>query len=636
MRRLAAVACAALVGSSLPLVSYGVANAIVPPSCGAPSIAGTTATVTCAYTGATQTFTFPTGVTQATFTVDGAAGADFTSPVAHYGDGGLGGESVGTITEPAGSVVTITVGGQGGNGGGGFGGGGAGNAAGGGGGSYVNDADTTLELAAGGGGGAGQQCQSPCDNAGNRSNGGAGGGTTGGQGTLSGSASGGTGGTQSQGGSAGGGAGQGGDGASTASGGGGGGYYGGGAGASFAGGGGGSGFDGGPNVAGGSMSSGVRSGNGVVTISYPAPGTTVPSASPPAGQFVGQPVTLTATVTAGSGGPDPTGTVTFADNGVTIPGCGAAPLSTSAGVTTATCSTSFAAAGSHPLTTTYSGDGNYSSGDPGTLSYNIETPAPQAPLPQLSVSAPSAATVGSPVTVTVTETDSDGKTTSNDPLKLTSSDPKATLPSAVSLSGGHASFPVTFNTTGQQTITAADSTHDLTATSDPVTVSTRVIDPTIVATVSSAHPKTPAGWYRSRVTVHYACTPGSAPLTGACPGPVTMRHNGRHTLIRTITATDGGSATSTSHVAIDRTPPTVKIHGVHNGRTYAHRRDVTCSATDGLSGVAGSCVVQYAVCTPADHVNFVAVATDNAGNTTSKPGHYRLRGSRTGHCTAPQ
>jgi hypothetical protein len=72
--------------------------------------------------------------------------------------------------------------------------------------------------------------------------------------------------------------------------------------------------------------------------------------------LVGQSVTFTATVTVtapGSG--SPTGTVSFASNGTTIPGCSARPVSSG----TATCTTSFASATTFSITATYSGDANF-------------------------------------------------------------------------------------------------------------------------------------------------------------------------------------------------------------------------------------------------------------------------------------
>ncbi len=70
----------------------------------------------------------------------------------------------------------------------------------------------------------------------------------------------------------------------------------------------------------------------------------------------GAPVTLTATVTSSVAG-IPAGTVSFLSDGVTILGCGAQALGdpTTATTATATCTTSFAAAGTPSITAVYSG-----------------------------------------------------------------------------------------------------------------------------------------------------------------------------------------------------------------------------------------------------------------------------------------
>ncbi len=259
------------------------------PACPAPVVTGGTAVVTCTYDGSGQTWTVPTGVTSAIFDVAGAQGGS-ASGIA----GGEGGEVTAVLAVTGGTEYSVLVGAQGGSingcpsssgGAGGFGGGGAGGAdlcpgGGGGGESSVADADT-LELVAGGGGG-GSNCSDASPAAG-----GAGGGLTGAPGQsaeASLSPTGGAPGTQTSGGVATGTAtsgqpGQGGAGGTqngcggnigTAGGGGGGGGYFGGAGgdgnSNGAGGGGGSGFA--ATVLSPTFYSGVRSGNGVVTITY--------------------------------------------------------------------------------------------------------------------------------------------------------------------------------------------------------------------------------------------------------------------------------------------------------------------------------------------------------------------------------
>ncbi len=82
-----------------------------------------------------------------------------------------------------------------------------------------------------------------------------------------------------------------------------------------------------------------------------------------------QAVTFTATITVTSPGVGtPTGTVTFYDNGTAI---GTGTVSTSAGVTTATYTTSSLSLGSHPITATYTGDTNDQASSSNTVSQSV-------------------------------------------------------------------------------------------------------------------------------------------------------------------------------------------------------------------------------------------------------------------------
>ena len=221
------------------------------------------------YTGNTQTFTVPAGVTNVGLNVYGAQG---DSPAGSSNNGGLGGNASGTLNVTPGQQLSVYVGGQPNTYLGGFNGGGNGynNGTGGGGASDIRVGATDLAsrvIVAGGGGGT--TFSWTC-------NGGYGGGTTGGTGTSSnGSVFDGQGGTQNSGGAvsnedcggSSGSLGQGGTGSSCDNdgGGGGGGYYGGG-GSDAGGAGGGSGYTDG--VIGGAMQSGVQQGNGVVIITW--------------------------------------------------------------------------------------------------------------------------------------------------------------------------------------------------------------------------------------------------------------------------------------------------------------------------------------------------------------------------------
>ncbi len=103
-----------------------------------------------------------------------------------------------------------------------------------------------------------------------------------------------------------------------------------------------------------------------IDIGQAAPGVSL-SASPASGATVASPVSLSATVVAVAGGPEPTGTVTFDVAGSTPAGC--AGVSLLAG--TASCAVGQLPAGSYTLGVSYSGDGNYFSGSDSITGYAV-------------------------------------------------------------------------------------------------------------------------------------------------------------------------------------------------------------------------------------------------------------------------
>lgn len=124
--------------------------------------------VSFAYTGNTQTYTVPAGVTSITVDANGAGGGVYPGGV---GTAGAGGKMIATIPVTPGQILTVVVGGAGGNsqynrsgsGGGGFSG-------------VLDAANNHLVSAGGGGGAAGNE---GCPQVGNGGNGGAAAGTQG-------------------------------------------------------------------------------------------------------------------------------------------------------------------------------------------------------------------------------------------------------------------------------------------------------------------------------------------------------------------------------------------------------------------------------------------------------------------------
>ena len=101
--------------------------------------------------------------------------------------------------------------------------------------------------------------------------------------------------------------------------------------------------------------------------------TTTSIAASAAGVTAGQPVSYTATVSPAPDG----GTVSFADNGVAIPDCGARPVN---GSGTATCTVTYTTAGKHVVTAVYTGssDGKFAGSTNGPDAIVVVT-APTAP-----------------------------------------------------------------------------------------------------------------------------------------------------------------------------------------------------------------------------------------------------------------
>ncbi len=102
--------------------------------------------------------------------------------------------------------------------------------------------------------------------------------------------------------------------------------------------------------------------------------TTISLAATPNPAAAGQPVTLTATVA----GDPPTGSVSFADNGTTLP-CSPVTLVPGSTASTAVCTAAFAGTASHSIVATYSGDGNFATATSTALVVTLNMPPVSAP-----------------------------------------------------------------------------------------------------------------------------------------------------------------------------------------------------------------------------------------------------------------
>jgi adhesin/invasin len=185
--------------------------------------------------------------------------------------------------------------------------------------------------------------------------------------------------------------------------------------------------------------------------------------------------------------------------------------------------------------------------------------------------------------------------------------------------------------TGSTTAGSASISVRVTGAGSPVPVPADLVSdpylkPVLTATVSATLPAR-SGWYRSPVTVSFACS-GSLPLTAACPEPAVLTADASGQVVtRSVTDSLGsvGSVT-TAPVSIDQTKPTLKVKGAKKRATYAKAPKLRCKATDKLSGVA-SCKIttKRTKSKKGTLVRWTAVALDKAGNTASSQGKYTIR-----------
>ena len=147
---------------------------------------------------------------------------------------------------------------------------------------------------------------------------------------------------------------------------------------------------------------------------------------------------------------------TFSDSIKLTSSDGAATLPTSItfknGI--ATLSVTFNTAGTQTLTATDTTNKSLVA----TAATSVSNPAVAT---QLSFVLSQKVTTGVPATVQLTAVNSQGNIvqTFSDSIKLTSSDGAATLPTSITFKNGVATFSVTFNTSGKQTLTATDTTN---------------------------------------------------------------------------------------------------------------------------------------------------------------------------------
>lgn len=140
----------------------------------------------------------------------------------------------------------------------------------------------------------------------------------------------------------------------------------------------------------------------------------------------------------------------------------------------------------------------------------------------------------------------------------------------------------------------------------------------LAITASAAPQPNSAGWNNSNVTLSYTCSGGIAPLQ--CPASQTVSTEGANqSVTASVTDAAGQSASASSTLNIDKTPPTItaSVSPVPDAQgVVVAPATITFTCSDALSGVA-SCPSPIQVTTLGLNESFNGSATDKAGNSAN-------------------
>jgi hypothetical protein len=173
--------------------------------------------------------------------------------------------------------------------------------------------------------------------------------------------------------------------------------------------------------------------------------------------------------------------------------------------------------------------------------------------------------------------------------------------------------------------TVTDNAGITSTVSNVVTVKVDKTKPTIAAAVS-AGTLSALGWYSTNATVHFTCAdPGGSGIpSGACPADQVL--TSEEALVSStaqMVSDNAGNTSDASNVVtvkIDKTKPTIALVGGPAGGSSSYFGSVpvspTCTASDALSGLDGTCTVSGYSTLVGPHT-VTATATDKAGNTNS-------------------
>ena len=172
---------------------------------------------------------------------------------------------------------------------------------------------------------------------------------------------------------------------------------------------------------------------------------------------------------------------------------------------------------------------------------------------------------------------------------------------------------------------------------DPVVIGLDLRDttnPTITGTATTD--PNPLGWYKTDVTVRFVCADNLA--VASCGPDATLTSDGAGQSV-TGTATDAAGNTATvtvSGINIDKTAPTITFGGNAGSYTVSQTIAITCTAADGLSGLASQTCANVSAAAYTFSVGshtLTATATDRAGNITTVTTTFTVTADTTTLCT---
>ncbi|HEU4565162.1 MAG TPA: PxKF domain-containing protein, partial [Gemmatimonadaceae bacterium] len=159
-----------------------------------------------------------------------------------------------------------------------------------------------------------------------------------------------------------------------------------------------------------------------------------------------------------------------------------------------------------------------------------------------------------------------------------------------------------------------------------VTIKRDATEPTISG--SRAPAANANGWNNADVTVSFSCADATSGIASCTPDQTLSSEGAGQSVNGTATDNAGNTASATvSGINIDKTDPTVSlVGGPADGGSYyfgSVPAAPTCSASDALSGLAGTCSVSGYSTAVGAHI-VTATANDKAGNTNTATASYTV------------